>query len=199
MPHINSHPSANTPDYDTHISSFNSQNNISMLWEILVGEGFINMNDIEHIRPTFNEIVRKFAESDYTTDIAQLDKDCLKAFISMIRTSNIHTLQSPQAQHSMSNSQRNVDDFNQRLAQARDDFDKFRQRAQPQPIDFTVHAHEDKHAATAEDIRKLAATRNYDQPTSNMGPHDSKQTHHAFQTNNGTYTQNIGTTDIASL
>jgi len=141
---------------DSFITSFSEENNISMLWEILVEESFIKINDMEQIRPYFNSLVQDF--SNYNEDdIISLNKYFLETFISSIMNKNTQ-------EHSNQKKQR-MGDFDTRLAQAQQEFNRFNTKQQPPTIDFSLDKPEEKN--TDIDINKLVSERNYDKPIQN--------------------------------
>jgi hypothetical protein len=137
-------------------SLFLSDDNISLLWEVLIDESFIKINDMETRRSLFNKTINDFySQYNDCPDLMLLNKEFLKIFISILSNSSGQFNEDPP-------SQKNMSDFESRLAQVQNDFNKFNSRPQPLAQDFTIKLEEKP--VSLNEIDQISANRSYDAP-----------------------------------
>ena len=112
------------------IRTFDSYENISLLWEVLLENNIIQINNMEKVRPIFEQVVQKFVGSNNTSDIVQMNCGFLTTFKGVL----------DQLQNKLDDtpSQRRISDFESKLADAQNNFNQFNARAAPPPITFTT-------------------------------------------------------------
>ena len=109
---------------------FNSIENISMIWEVLIEEHIITISDMERIRPTFDAEINKFINSDVSSiggTLIDIDKIFIKHIIGVLTNPEITNQVKPS------------DNFDSKLEQLQSDFNRFHAKKPPTEINFNIN------------------------------------------------------------
>ena len=162
----------------TTITSFNSSENISLLWEILIEEKFISIPDMEPSKPIFTQLINDLTNTPQT--IIWKNKTVLNTFINRIRD----TKHAPQSGTRVS---RSGDDFSTRFAEMKSNFDSV--NAAPKRVEINFAENVDESSSGIPNTDSLMRDRGYD-----MSPSIPSASHHQVDTYVGT-----GTTSLSEL
>jgi hypothetical protein len=165
----------------TVVHTFGSPENINLLWEILVSEQIVNVALMHSVRPSFDALVGEFmAMRPDECDVAWMDREFLRRFVPMVFASANMRLSASPAHTAASGAARvvssagdfqvqedqydrkDVDGFNNRLAQMEQERGQFYVDRTPPTVDFLEKT--DEGAKPNIDVGSVAASRNYDIP-----------------------------------
>ena len=156
---------------------FLSNQNVNLLWEVLLDEPsirHITPEEITKLHAVFSNNLTIFNESNKPnnnshTDLTQLNKTFLGQMIRMIRANinttknkNVYKVEDIQAQRQQQ--------FEQQLAQKRNDFEASMTLTKPPIPNFTEKIEDEKIKGMDELIAKTVAQRNFDISQINMNP-----------------------------